>query len=264
MKKILKIIGGLLGAVVVLILGLAAFVFVTLRPSLPDTEFTLAPPTMTGGYNVLVFGATGKLGTEIVQDLTAQGDRVTAFVRSSSDRSQLEPLGAEFAVGDVLDAASVLAAFEGGEYDAVISTIAGMAVANLDSQGNINVFDAAAAADVSRVIFISSVGAGDSYESAPLLSRVALADVLPQKTLAEDHLKTLGLDYTIVRPGGLPPGIVATERGILSEDASTMGFIKRPDLARLIVAILYDDNTVGKTLAAVDPELQRPWDGGDP
>jgi hypothetical protein len=43
-----------------------------------------------------------------------------------------------------------------------------------------------------------------------------------------------------------------------------MGFIKRPDLARLVVAVLYDDRTIGKTLAAVDPGLARPWDGADP
>jgi hypothetical protein len=43
-----------------------------------------------------------------------------------------------------------------------------------------------------------------------------------------------------------------------------MGFIKRPDLARLVVAVLYDDRTIGQTLAAVDPGLRRPWEGRDP
>ena len=65
-------------------------------------------------------------------------------------------------------------------------------------------------------------------------------------------------------PGGLPPGVVPTGGGILSEDRSTMGFIKRPDLARLVVEVLHDDGTINKTYAAIDPGLARPWDGADP
>jgi uncharacterized protein YbjT (DUF2867 family) len=84
------------------------------------------------------------------------------------------------------------------------------------------------------------------------------------KTAAEEHFRASGLSYTIIRPGGLPPGVVPTGRGILSDDPATMGFIKRPDLARLVVDVLYDDRTIGKTLAAVDPGLERPWAGGDP
>jgi uncharacterized protein YbjT (DUF2867 family) len=90
---------------------------------------------------------------------------------------------------------------------------------------------------------------------------MALSKVIPLKTQAEDHLKASGLDYTIIRPGGLPPGI-GTGGGILSEDPTTMGFIVRSDLARLILGVLDDPRTIGKTLAAVDPALESPWDGG--
>jgi uncharacterized protein YbjT (DUF2867 family) len=264
MKTLFKIVGALVGLVVLLVAALAAFVAVTLKPNLPGSEFALQPVPDGGGRKVMVFGATGKLGTEIVRTLRSHGDEVTAFVRPTSDRSQLEPLGVQFAVGDVLDPASVRAALATDRFDAAVVTIAGLSVPDLDRQGNINVADAAGASGVQRVILISTVGAGDSRDAAPLLSRLALSKVLPQKTAAEDHLRASGLRYTIIRPGGLPPGVVATGRGILSEDPATMGFIKRPDLARLIVAVLYDDRTIGKTLAAVDPGLKRPWDGGDP
>ncbi|MDH4023699.1 MAG: NAD(P)H-binding protein, partial [Gammaproteobacteria bacterium] len=203
-------------------------------------------------------------GTEIVRDLKEHGDQVTAFVRASSDRSELEPLGVNFAVGDVMDPATVRAAFEGGSFDAAITAISGLSVPGLDGQGNINVAEAAVAAGVQRVILISTVGAGDSRDAAPLISRLALSKILPQKTAAEEHFRASGLDYTIIRPGGLPPGVVPTGRGILSDDPATMGFIKRPDLARLVLGVLYDDRTIGKTLAAVDPGLPRPWAGSDP
>ncbi len=262
-KTVLKTLGALVGLVVVLVAALVVFVLLTLKASLPDGEFALQPVPANGGRSVIVFGATGKLGTEIVRDLREHGDQVTAFVRATSDRSQLEPLGVTFAVGDVLDSASVRLALQAGNFDTAIASVAGLSEPYLDRQGNINVADAAVADGVQRVIFISTVGAGDSRDAAPLISRLALSKILPQKTAAEEYFRASGLSYTIIRPGGLPPGVVPTGRGIVSDDPATMGFIKRPDLARLVLRVLYDDRTIGKTLAAVDPGLQRPWDGSD-
>jgi len=260
MKKVFKMLGGL---VVLMLLALFATVWVTLRPHIPAQTFELRPPEMTGDKHVLMFGGTGKLGREIVADLTARGDKVTAFVRVTSDRSALEPLGVEFVVGDAVDADSVRAAFAADEFDAVITTV-GAIRANPppDYIGNANIFDAAAEFSVRRMIMISTIGAGDSRDAAPLISQLALSKVIPLKTQAEDHLKAAGLDYTIIRPGGLPPR-PESGHGILSEDRTTMGFIARADLARLTVGVLDDDLTIGKTLAAIDPTLKRPWSGSD-
>ncbi len=254
MKILLKILGGLVGLIALLVV----FVWFDMKPNIPDAGFQLQPPTITGDKHVLVFGATRNTGYEVTEDLMARGDKVTAFVRESSDRTQLEALGVDFVVGDAIDADSVKAAFAGGEYDAVITTLgAYSAPVPPDYVGNANVFDAAAASGVKRVIMVSTVGAGDSSDAAPKLSKIFLAGVLPLKTKAEDHLRASGLDYTIIRPGGLPPGL-GTGSGLLSEDRSTMGFIARPDLARLIVAALDDDRTIGKTFAAVDPAQKSP------
>ena len=151
-----------------------------------------------------------------------------------------------------------------GPPDAVLTTIGNLrANPPPDYQGNANIFDAARRAGVDRVVMVSTIGAGDSNSAAPWLSKLALSKVLPLKTQAEDYLRESGLDYTIVRPGGLPPDAAATGRGLLSEDTSTFGFIGRPDLARLIVGILDDDKTIGKTYSAIDPERSSPWDSAD-
>ncbi len=211
---------------------------------------------------MLVFGGTRNTGLEVVKLLTVRGDKVTALVRPTSDRSALEPLGVDFAVGDAMEPESIDRAFEASEFDAVLTTIGNIrANPPPDFKGNANIFDAAKRAGVNRVIMVSTIGAGDSNSAAPWLSKLALSKLLPLKTQAEDHLRASGLDYTIVRPGGLPPG-PGSGRGFLSEDPTTFGFIARPDLARLIVGILDDDKTIGKTYSAIDPERSSPWDSG--
>lgn len=213
-----------------------------------------------GGHHVLLFGGTRNTGLEVAKILAGRGDRVTAFVRPSSDRSGLEPLGVAFAVGDALDMESVQAAFDGGDYTSVITTVGCFSCdPRPDFLGNRNIFDAAGAAGVQRMVFVTSIGSGDSEMAAPWLARVFLREILPLKTQAEDHLMASGLDYTIIRPGALrsrPP----TGKGYLSESRDAEGIINRSDLAGLIVEALDDNATTGKVLAAVDSEMSYPWD----
>ncbi|MBT7170842.1 MAG: NAD(P)H-binding protein, partial [Phycisphaerales bacterium] len=62
----------------------------------------------------LVTGATGLLGSHIVEQLRAAGEPVRALVRPSSDIRALESFGGvEFALGDVTDAASIRDAMKG-------------------------------------------------------------------------------------------------------------------------------------------------------
>ncbi|MDV6029805.1 MAG: NAD-dependent epimerase/dehydratase family protein [Phycisphaera sp. RhM] len=57
--------------------------------------------------NVLVTGATGFIGTQLVRHLTQRGDQVTCLVRSSSDLRPLQPLNPRFFVGDFSDPRSL-------------------------------------------------------------------------------------------------------------------------------------------------------------
>jgi uncharacterized protein YbjT (DUF2867 family) len=256
----MRLLKTILLTVVGLIAVLAVVVIITLRPNIPASTVDLTPPAAVGNLNVLVFGGTRNTGLEVIKLLTVRGDKVTAFVRPTSNRSALEPLGVDFAVGDAMDPESLDRAFEASQFDAVLTTIGNLrANPPPDYQGNANIFDAAKRAGVNRMIMVSTIGAGDSESATPWLSKLALAKILPLKSQAEEHLRASGLDYTIVRPGGLPPG-PGSGRGLLSEDPSTFGFIARPDLARLIVGILDDDKTIGKTYSAIDPERSSPWD----
>jgi uncharacterized protein YbjT (DUF2867 family) len=259
-KRVLTIIGGLL---LLLVLAVAALALtVRARPAATVLDLAPAAAQAQDPRPVLIFGASGGLGVELVKALRARGQPVTAAVRASSDRSQLTPLGVSFVVADALDTASVAAALASADYQAVISTVGCLRCdPPPDFLGNRNIIDATKAAGVRRMILVTTIGAGDSYDSINLISRFVLRRSLPLKTMAEDQLRASGLDYTIIRPGGLRgPGKAATGQGYLSEDRKAFGFIHRADLARLIVAALDDPRSVGRTLAAMDPGIHSPWE----
>jgi uncharacterized protein YbjT (DUF2867 family) len=260
-KLILKIIGAIFLVLVLALAGLA----LTLKANPPRTVFDVeiggAGQRAGDDSSVLIFGATRNTGLMVAEQLVARGDRVTAFVRPTSDRAALEKLGVEFVVGDAMDIASVREAFVDRKVSAVLTTIGCLSCEPPpDFQGNANIFVAATEAQVSRVVFVTSIGAGNSHDAAPALSKRVLAKILPLKTQAEHELQNSGLDYTIIRPGGLRAG-KRTGSGVLSEDIEAFGYIYREDLADLIVAVLDDDRAIGKTFAALDTNIDFPWSG---
>ena len=208
---------------------------------------------------VLIFGATRNTGLELARLLVARGEPVTAFVRASSDRSEIEALGVRLVTGDALDPDAVATALSSANFSAVVSTLGCYGCeAPPDYAGNRNVFDAAAAAGVDRVILVSTLGAGDSADTPPFPVRWFLGDVMALKTQAEDHLIGLQLDHTIIRPGALKDA-PATGHGLLTEDVDALGVITRADLARLILDCLDDQGSIGRVYSAKDSEMSWPW-----
>jgi NAD(P)H dehydrogenase (quinone) len=65
-------------------------------------------------FEILVTGATGKTGTQVVEQLLELGHRVRALARVHDERSaRLEALGAEVVTGDFLDLTAMRAAVDG-------------------------------------------------------------------------------------------------------------------------------------------------------
>ena len=86
----------------------------------------------------LVVGATGFLGSEICRQLLAQGQRVRALVRATSDpakKAALESFGAELVEGDLKDPASRLSHVTAAQVRALIAdgTIAGGMVPKVEA-----------------------------------------------------------------------------------------------------------------------------------
>lgn len=77
----------------------------------------------------------------------------------------------------------------------------------VDNVGTVKLIDAAKAAGVKKVVMVSSIltnGRGWGQEKSPgFVVTNAFGNVLDEKIVAENHLRASGMDYTIVRPGGL-------------------------------------------------------------
>lgn len=158
----------------------------------------------------LITGASGFIGLTLAALLGSRGTKVRALVRRSSRREGLERIGAELAVGDVTDPASLPAAVEG--CDAVVH-LAGLVKAlsrkemlRVNVEGTRHVARACAqAARPPVLVLVSSLAAaGPSTLARPRTEEDAPAPVSlygESKLQAEEALREQGgLEATVLRP----------------------------------------------------------------
>ena len=146
--------------------GAAARLLITRFPQTTSSgrpkSFTTAPSTQAADMRILVTGATGNLGPFVIQALRHDGHDVRALVRESSDRAWLNANRVESIEGDILQPDSLGAAVDGM---AAVVHLAGLHDSwapraqdffDLNVDGACNVRDAAQAAGVHRLVFVSS------------------------------------------------------------------------------------------------------------
>lgn len=213
------------------------------------TEARLEPvePDAEHAELVLVAGATGRTGSEVVNELTLAGYRVRAFVRDI-DKAK-EKLGdeIEYAQGDVREPGTIEAALEG--VDALISAIgAGRGDPSngpefVDYGGVKNLADASAAAGLRQMVLVSSMGV---TQEDHILNKM-FNNVLSWKFKGEEALRASGVAYTIVRPGGLTNAPGGEFEVIFQQGDKESGAIPRADVARVCVAALDSEGALNKT-----------------
>ncbi|MSQ32511.1 MAG: NmrA/HSCARG family protein [Dehalococcoidia bacterium] len=143
------------------------------------------PVSRTKG--VLALGATGKQGGAAARSLKAKGWQVRALTRDPMKREAvaLRNMGIEVLKGDFSDKDSLEKAVAG--VYGVFAVTTGRDP-NVEAQQGILMADIAKAAGVKHYVFTSANGAG------------VHSHMQPGKTKVQDHLKTLGMPYTILAP----------------------------------------------------------------
>ncbi len=207
---------------------------------------------------VLVAGASGRTGREILRELSGRPVEVRAMTRSADSADSLVADGAdEVVVGDLLNPADARRALDG--CDAVLFAAGSTLTTGLtrpgrvvDGDGVLNLVGAAADAGIRTFVFQSSIGVGASRPGMPLWARLfALRWTVREKTRAERALRESDLDYVVFRPGWMNDD-PATGDVLVAEGATGMtGSIPRADVARLMVAALYTPESIGRTFEVV-------------
>ena len=144
---------------------------------------------------VLVTGAAGLVGTHTCRELVKNGWKVRAMVRDAARATmKLGQLPVEFRVGDIRDAGSLRSALSGCGAVVHLAAIAiekkGETYLQSNTAATERLISAARAESVRRLIFMSQNGA-DSASPFPFLH---------SKGVAQDSVKSSGLQWTILRP----------------------------------------------------------------
>ena len=204
----------------------------------------------TTGMKIVVVGGNAGTGAQVVRVAAERGHEVTALSRSGSKEL---PEGAQDVKGNALDGATLRAAFEG--VDAVVVTVGGAKGRPRHRTAvTKEVVEAMHETGVKRLIVQSSLGAGDSAVLIPggmrLMAKTVLAKALEDHDEQEGAVMASGLEWTIVRPGGLnnrsaSGKVVAQET---TERKKMKGMISRADVAETIVDLLDDESAHCKAL----------------
>jgi uncharacterized protein YbjT (DUF2867 family) len=206
--------------------------------------------------DVVVAGGHGKVGLRLLRRLAERGDRARGLIRNPDHAADLEAVGAEPVLSDLEQEDDLAPHVEGA--DAIVFAAGagpGSGPARkqtMDLGGAVKLIDAARAVGIARYVIVSSMGAGN-----PERASGPMRPYLEAKTQADERLAASGLDYTIVRPGGLTdePGSGRIRAGL----ELSFGQVSRDDVAATLVAVLDADNTIGKTfdLLAGDTPIEE-------
>jgi putative NADH-flavin reductase len=203
--------------------------------------------------NLLIFGATGSIGCQLVKQALEQGHAVTAFAR---DRAKLDIKHANLKVvqGDVMDLAAVEKAVQG--QDAVLCVLGsgGKRKGTIRSEGTQHIIRAMEKVGVQRFICQTTLGAGDSWENLNffwkyIMFGAILRDVFVDHERQENYVKQSRLGWTIVRPGAFVDGNHTGKyrHGFPGTDKTTKLKISRADVADFMLKQLADDSYLHKT-----------------
>ena len=203
---------------------------------------------------VAVLGASGRTGVYVLEELKSRDVYIRALSRNIETAKQKVGGDFEWAAADVTDPKSLLLAFEG--VDILISTIGSTGGDNsemIDYEGSINFVEAAKESGISRIIYMSSIGAGGAENFSTVILNLVANKTMKWKSLGEDYIRNSGIDFTIVRPGGLrgEPGAL----GIRFEQGDeVIGWIPRGDVAAVMVESIFNDDASNKTFEVINDE----------
>ncbi|KAK9936747.1 hypothetical protein M0R45_013573 [Rubus argutus] len=214
------------------------------------TEAITETASVNGLKKIFVAGATGSTGKRIVEQLLAKGYAVKAGVRDL-DKAKTSPANnpaLQIVKADVTEGSAKLAEAITSDSEAVICATGFkygwdvFAPWKVDNFGTVNLVDACRKLGVKRFILVSSILVNGASMGQILNPAYIFLNIfgltLIAKLQAENYIRKSGINYTIIRPGGLrnepPTGNLVME----PEDTLSGGTISRDLVAEVAVEAL--------------------------
>jgi uncharacterized protein YbjT (DUF2867 family) len=194
--------------------------------------------------DVVVAGGHGKIGLRLLRLLSGGGHRARGLIRNPDHVPDLAAAGAEAVLCD-MESLDDLSGCCAGADAVVFAAGAGPGSGperkrTVDHGAAVKLMDAG----VRRYVMVSAIGAGRPEEWSD-----EMRPYYEAKAEADNRLAESGLDYTIVRPGGLTddPGTGLVTVGPDIE----RGTIPRDDVAAVLLAVLETPSSIEKTFEVV-------------
>ncbi|MBF6298409.1 NAD(P)H-binding protein [Nocardia amamiensis] len=199
---------------------------------------------------IVITGATGTIGSEIIRQLADRGVPVRAVTRDPS-RAEV-PAGVEVVRGDYTDLPSIAAAMDGAEAAFIVGVLGPEYV-----EGDRALIATARDVGVGRIVKLSAIGTGDAG-----LGRVGTWH-LPGEQAARES----GVDWTILRPSSFASNTLSWAEAIrsgkpvpnMTGDAA-QGVIDPRDVSAVAVAALVSGEHAGRIYNLTGPELRTTHD----
>ncbi|HIK36740.1 MAG: SDR family oxidoreductase [Geminocystis sp.] len=206
---------------------------------------------------ILVVGATGTLGRQVVRQAIEQEYPVRCLVRSKGKATFLKEWGAELVTGNLCKPETLPPALEG--IDVVVDAATArptdsLSIKQVDWDGKVSLIQACVKANIKRYIFFSILNAQE-FEDVPLMNI---------KHCTELFLQDCGLDYTIFRLAGFMQGLIGQyaipildqQPVWVSGENTPIGYINTQDVAKFVIRAISLPETANHTYPLVGP---RAW-----
>jgi uncharacterized protein YbjT (DUF2867 family) len=213
---------------------------------------------------ILVVGATGQVGGEVCRLLAARNESVRALVRSTSDPARvaaLHGLGVDVIEGDLRAPETLARACAG--VTAIVSTASatatqqeGDSIFNVDRDGQLALVEAATAAAVEHIVFVSF--------SSGIRADTPLHGA---KRTVEQRLRESGVAWTVLRPTAFMEVWLSPLAGfdasggsvvVFGSGGAAISYISLYDVARFCVESLARPAAWNRTIELGGPEPITP------
>jgi putative NADH-flavin reductase len=202
---------------------------------------------------LLIFGSTGSIGRQLIQQALEQGHAVTAFARDPA-KLNIDHASLQVFQGDVMDYAAVEQAVQGQEAVLCVLGSGGKRKGKIRLEGTRQIIQAMEKTGVRRLVCQTTLGVGDSQGNLNFFWKyIMFGFLLPQvfadHGLQEDYIKQSNLDWTIVRPAAFTDGDRTSDyrQGFPGNDQTLKLKISRADVANFILKQLADNSYLYKT-----------------